>query len=45
MKYSAKTWAEQWAGSQTVEKGSVLVFGASVFGTMLYLKCSGLRMA
>ena len=45
MKFSTKIWAEQWAGSRTVEERSVLVSGTSVFGTGLYLKCLGLRMA
>ena len=45
MKYSTKPWAEQWAGSRTVEERSVLVSETSVFGTGLYSKCSGLRMA
>ena len=45
MKCSAKTWAEHWARSQTAEELSVLIFGTSVFGTDLYLKCLGLRMA
>ena len=45
MKCSTKTWVEHWAGSQTVKEWSVLVYGTSVFGTGLYLKCLGLRMA
>ena len=45
IKCSAKPWAEHWAGTQTVEEWSVLVSGTSVFGTGLYLKCLGLRMA
>ena len=45
IKCSAKPWAEHRAGSQIVEEWSVLVFGTSVFGTGLYLKCLGLRMA
>ena len=45
MKFSAKPWAEQWARSWTVEEQSVLVSETFVFRTMLYLKCSGLRMA
>ena len=45
IKFSAKPWAEKWAGSRTVEEWSVLVSGTSVFGTGLYLKCLGLRMA
>ena len=44
MKCSSKPWAKQWARSRTVEERSVLVFGTSVFGTGLYLKCSRLRM-
>ena len=34
MKYSAKTWAEQWAGSRIVEEQSVLVFETSVTNFM-----------
>ena len=45
MKFLAKPWAEQWAGSRKVEERSVLVSRTSVFGIELYLKCSGLRMA
>ena len=45
MKCSAKTWAENWAGSWTVEEWSVLGSGTSVFGIGFYLKCLGLRMA
>ena len=45
MKYSTKRWAEHWGGSRTVEEWFVLVSGTSVFGTGLYLKCLGLRMA
>ena len=45
MKCSAKPCAEQWAGSRTVEEWFVLVSRTSVFGTGLYLECSGLRMA
>ena len=45
MKCSAKTWAKHWARSRTVKEWSVLVFGTYVFGTSLYLKCLGLRMA
>ena len=45
MKCLAKTRAENWAGSQTVEEWSVLGSGTSVFGIGLYLKCLGLRMA
>ena len=45
IKCSAKPWAKHWARSQIVEEWSVLVFGTSVFGTGLYLKCLGLRMA
>ena len=45
MKFSAKPWAEHWAGSLTIEELSVLVFGTSVFGTGLYMKCLGLCMA
>ena len=44
MKCSAKPWAEQWAGSRTVEEWSIMVSGNSVFGTWLYLNCSGLHM-
>ena len=44
MKCSAKPWAEQWAGSQTVEERSFLVSGTSVFRIGLYLKCSELHM-
>ena len=44
-KCSAKLWAEHWAGSRTVEEWSVLVSKTSVFGTGLYLKCLGLRLA
>ena len=32
IKCSAKTWAENWAGSRKVEEWSFLVFGTSVFG-------------
>ena len=45
MKCSAKRWAKHWGGSRTVEEWSVLVSGTSVFGTGLYPKCLGLRMA
>ena len=45
MKFSAKTWAEQWSGSWTIEERSILVSGSSVFRIGLYLKCSGLCMA
>ena len=45
MKFSSKPWSDQLAGSRTVEEQSVLVFGTSVFGTGMYLKCSGLCMA
>ena len=45
IKFLAKTWAENWARSRTVEEWSVLVFRTSVFGTSLYLKCLGLRLA
>ena len=45
MKCSSKPLVKQWAGSWTVEERSVLVFGTSVFGTGLFLKCSRLRMA
>ena len=41
LKCSTKKWARSW----TVEELSVLVFGTSIFGTGLYLKCSGLRIA
>ena len=40
IKCSAKSWAEHWSRSLRVEEWSVLVFG-----TGLYLKCLGLRMA
>ena len=43
--YKIKFSAKPWAGSRTVEEWSVLVSGTSVFGTSLYLKCLGLRMA
>ena len=45
IKCLSKTWAEHWAGSQTVEEWFVLVFETSVSGTGLYLKCSGLCLA
>ena len=45
MKCSAKMWFGKWDRSRTVEEWFVLVFGTFVFGTGLYLKCSGLRMA
>ena len=45
MKCSAKPWAKQWAGSRTFEERFVIASGTSVFGTGLYLKCSGLRMS
>ena len=45
LKCSAKTWAEHWVASRTVEEWSVLVSGTSIFGTGLYLKCLGLRLA
>ena len=45
MKCSDKTWAEHWAESRIVEEWSVLVSRTSVFGTGLYLKYLGLRMA
>ena len=32
IKFSAKMWAEHWAGSWRVEEWSFLVFGTSVFG-------------
>ena len=44
MKCSAKTWAEKWAGSWTVEDLFVLVSRTYIFETRLYLKCSGLLM-
>ena len=40
-----KCSSKPWAGSRTVEERFVLVFGTYVFGTGLYLKCSGLSMA
>ena len=45
MKCSAKTWAEHWVGSRTVEEWPVLGSRISVFGIGLHLKCLGLRMA
>ena len=45
IKCSAKTWVEHWAASWTVDELFVLVSGTSVFGTGLYLKCLGLRLA
>ena len=45
MKCSAKMWAEHWVGSWTVEEWSIMVSRTYVFGTGLYLKCLGLRMA
>ena len=45
VKCSAKSWVEHWDGSRTVEEWSVLSSGTSIFGTDLYLKCLGLRMA
>ena len=33
MKYSAKSWAEHWVGSWTVEESSVLVSETFVFRT------------
>ena len=44
MKCLAKTWAEHWAGSWTVEEWSILGSGTSVFGIGLYLKCLGMCM-
>ena len=40
IKFSTKPWDKHRAGSWTIEDWSVLVFG-----TGLYLKCLGLRMA
>ena len=45
MKCSAKAWDEDWVRSRTAKELSVLISGTSVFGTGLYLKCLGLRMA
>ena len=45
IKCSTKPWAEHWAGSWKVEEWSVFVYGTSVFGIGLYLKCLGLHMA
>ena len=45
IKFLAKTWAEHWAGSRSIEELSVLGSGTSVFGIGLYMKCLGLRMA
>ena len=45
IKYSAKKWAEHWARSRTFEEWSIFVSRTYVFGTGLYLKCLGLRLA
>ena len=45
IKFSAKTWAEHWAGSRKVEEWSVMGSGTPVFLIGLYMKCLGLRMA
>ena len=45
IKFSSKPWAKHLAGSWTVEEWSTIVSRTSVFGTGLYLKCLGLRMA
>ena len=39
-----KCLTKPWAGSWIVGERSVLIFETFVFGTVLYLKCSGLRM-
>ena len=45
IKCSAKTWAEHWGASWTIDELSVLVSRTSVFGIGLYLKCLGLRLS
>ena len=45
MKCLAKSWAEHWARSRTIEEWSVLGSETPIFEIGFYLKCLGLRMA